>query len=237
MKYKILILLIISFLLGNATFCQDRQVGVSFKKSFVDKDFTPDKIYYKQTGQKISEKELLKLSQENPKMYFEREIDADGNVMRYYYDPNNQNGDSNRTSNTTVSENEAFPNFKLTTIDKKKIELKNLQGKLVILRFELEANSFRFKKQEIEELDKKINALNNKEDVKAIIIFGCDEDEVRKGFDLNNSNFELVADGQNFIFKYDIHQFPSTLLIDQNGKLIRKYSYGENVNIEEHLNN
>lgn len=238
MKYKILVLLTISFLLDNATFCQDRQVGVSYTKSFVDKDLTPDKVYYKQTGKKISEKEFFKLSQENPKMYFEREIDAEGNVIRYYYDPNNQNGNSNRAINNTPAENDVFPNFKLTTIDKKKIELKNLQGKLVIIRFELEANSFRFKKQEIEELDKKINALNNKENIKAIIIFGCDEDEVKKGFDLNNSNFELVADGKNFFFKYNIYQFPSTLLIDQNGKLIEKYSYSdsENINLVEHLN-
>ena len=190
----------------------------------------------KETGLKVSKSEFLKLIQENPKIYFEREVDAEGNVIRYLYNPSNQNRSGNEILNANVSEKVAFPNFKLTTIDKKKIELKNLIGKLVILRFELEANSFRFKKQEIEELDKQINLLSNKDDIEAIIIFGCTEDEVRKGFNLTSSNFELVANGQNFIFKYDIHSFPSTLLIDQNGKLIENYSDSKSIIIEEHIN-
>jgi peroxiredoxin len=222
--------------MSNATLGQDSKVGVSFTRTFVDKDFDPGKVYYKKTGLKISLPEFRKLIQENPRIYFEREIDAEGNIIRYLYNPDNQNGSSDGILNANVSENVAFPNFKLTTIDKKKIELKNLIGKLVILRFEIEANSFRFKKQEIEELDKKINALNNKEDVKAIIIFECTEDEVLKGFNFKNSNFELVANGQNFIFKYNIHRFPTTVLIDQNGKLIENYSDSENIIIEKHLN-
>lgn len=222
--------------MSNVAFSQESKVGVSFKRTFVDKDFDPNKIYNKETGIKISKSEYSKLQQKNSRIYFEREVDEEGNVIRYLYDPSNQNGSDNGNLNANVSEKVAFPNFKLTTIDKKKIELKNLVGKLVILRFELEANSFRFKKQEIEELDKKINALSNKEDVEAIIIFGCTEDEVREGFNLNNSNFKLVANGQNFIFKYNIHRFPSTLLIDQNGKLIENYSDSEEIIIEEHLN-
>lgn len=236
MKDKIVIVLIISLLISNSALGQNNEVGVGFTKTFVDKDFDPNKIYYKETGLKIPISEFHKLTQENPKIYFEREIDADGNVIRYLYDPSNPNGSGNGNLQTAVSENVVFPNFKLTTIDKKKIELENLIGKLVILRFELEADSFRFKKQEIEELDKKINATSNKEDVEAIIIFGCTEDEVRKGFDLNNSNFELVADGQDFIFKYDIRRFPSTLLIDKNGKLIGNYPDSDTIIIEEHIN-
>lgn len=236
MKGELLIVLMISFLMSNAILAQDSIIGVNFTRTFVDKDFDPNKVYYKETGLKVSLSEFRKITQENPKIYFEREIDAEGNVIRYLYNPGNQNGRGDGILNANVSENVAFPNFKLKTIDKKKIELKNLVGKLVILRFELEANSFRFKKQEIEELDKKINSLSNKENVEAIIIFGCSEDEVRKGFNLTNSNFELVANGQNFIFKYNIHQFPSTLLIDKNGKLIENYSDSENIVIEEHIN-
>lgn len=236
MKYKIIIFLIISLLINNTTFGQSSNIGVNFTKTFVDKDFDPGKVYYKESGLKVSDSEFLKISRDNPKMYFEREIDEEGNIIRYIYDPNNQNPRTIGTLKAMVSENGEFPNFKLTTIDKKKIDLKNLRGKLVILRFENEANSFRFKKQEIEELDNKINALNNSEKVKGIIIFLCSEDEVRQGFTLNKSNFELVANGQNFIFKYDIHQFPSTLLIDQNGKLIENYPFSEDIVLEEHLN-
>ena len=58
---------------------------------------------------------------------------------------------------------------------------------------------------------------------------------MRKGFDLENSNFELVANGQNFIEKYGISRFPSTVLIDQDGKLIEKYFYSEDITLKEHI--
>lgn len=235
MKGKILFALLVSFLMCNSAFSQEDMAGGSFRRTFSD-IIDINKVFYKETGLKISESEFLKLIQENPGAYLEREYDEEGNVIRYLYDPNDQNRSGNRTVNGNVPKNAAFPNFIFTTIDKKKIELKDLTGKLVILRFELEMFGFLLKKQEIEELDKKINALSNKEDVEAIIIFGSTEDEVRKGFDLTNSNFELVANGQNFIFKYGINFFPSTLLIDQNGKLIENYSDSNSIILEEYLN-
>ena len=234
---KILTVIIILLLLGNTTFSQVSKIGVNFTRTFADKDFDLDKVYFKDSGLKISKEEFFKITRENPRMYYEREVDEEGNVVRYIYDPANQTPRTTGNIKAMVSENGEFPNFKFTTIDKKRIELKNLRGKLVLLRFELEANSFRFKKQEIEELDQKINELNNKEDVEAIIIFQCSEEEVRQGFTFKNSNFDLVANGQNFIFKYDIHHFPSTVLIDQNGKLIENYSFPDDINFSEHLNN
>jgi len=231
MKGKLLILLTISFMITNLALGQESKAGENFTRTMVDKDFSPDKVYYKQTGGKMPLSEFRRITQ--GRVYFEREINEEGHVTRYFYDPNNQ-------QDKTVSPlpgNAVLPNIKLTTIDKKQIELKNLIGKLVILRFELEANSFRFKKQEIVALDKKINALSNKKDVEAIIIFGCSEDEVRKGFDIDNSNFKLVADGENFIIKYGIHNFPSTLLIDQNGKLIENFSSPESIILEDYLEN
>jgi len=223
MKAKLLIVLTISFMITNLT------LGQSLMRTMVDKDFSPDKVYYKQTGGKMPSSEFRRITQ--GRVYFEREIDEEGNVIRYFYDPNNQ---QNRIL-STLPENTLLPNFKLTTIDNKRIELKKLNGKLVILRFELEANSFRFNKQQIAALDKKINALSNKNDVEAIIIFSCGEDEVRKGFDIDNSNFKLVANGENFIIKYDIHTFPSTLLIDQNGKVIENFTNTENINLDDYL--
>jgi hypothetical protein len=99
----------------------------------------------------------------------------------------------------------------------------------------MEAKGNRFKKQDIELLDKKINALSKKEVVEAIIIFQSAEDEVREGFDLANSNFKLVANGVKFMIKYAIRQYPSTLLIDQNGILIGYFSDLDNLNLEEYI--
>jgi hypothetical protein len=229
------LVLIISMWIGYTVYSQNSTVGGSFIKAYTDKDFSPNKVYYKGTGNKVTESDFRNLSKDNQKMYFEKEIDEEGNVIRYLYDPDNQNRSDTETSNVNVSENSTFPNFKVTTIDNKKIELKSLAGKLVILRFEFEANSFRFNKQEIVELDKKINALDNKEDVAAIIIFNCSEDEVRTGFDLKDSNFELVANGLNFVSKYNIHRYPTTLLIDPAGKYIEQYSSSDHIILKDHL--
>jgi cytochrome oxidase Cu insertion factor (SCO1/SenC/PrrC family) len=201
----------------------------------VDKDFDISKVYNKETGVEVSKKEFGTLVKENPNLFLEREINEAGNVVRYLYDPKNPNGNSELTTEADTSVIGTFANFKLTTIGGTKIELSKLKGKMVILRFELSATDFHFKKQEIQELDKQINELGNKNTVKAIIIFQCSESDVRKGFDLQDSNFELVANGQNFIDKYGISRSPSTLLIDQNGNLIEEYYYSEDIVLKEHL--
>ena len=229
MKVKLLIVLTILFIICNLTLGQESKVGTNYTRTMIDKDFRPDKVYYKETGEKMPFSEFRRITQ--GRVYFEREVDEEGHVTRYFYDPNNQ---KDRTV-STLSENAILQNIKLTTIDKKRIELKNLIGKLVIIRFEQEADSYRFKKEEIAALDKMINALSNKNDVEAIIIFECSEDEVRKAFDLENSNFNLVAEGRNFSIKYDIHNYPSTLLIDQNGKLIENFLNVEDVVLEDYL--
>ena len=235
MKNKLLIVLFIVFIFSIPNYAQERVVGVSYTKTTVDNNFHINKVFYKQTGRKIPVNEFHKLVKENPNLFLEKEFDQEGNVVRYLYDPNDQNENRIQAQNKNIPIKSDFPNFKLTTIERSEIEMKDLEGKLIILRFELFANDFRFKKHEIQELDKKINASENKEDIKAIIVFQCSENEVRKGFDLKDSNFELVANGQNFIDKFGISRFPSTLLIDQNGNLINRFSYSEDIILEEHL--
>lgn len=229
------IILIITLFCVNTIQSQEEAIGVNWSKTFVEKDFSNTKLYNKKTGIEISKKQFGMLVQENPNLFLEREIDEAGNVIRYLYDPNNLNSHEKQALNGSATSKDNFPNFKLKTIDGTEIELSKLNGKIVILRFELVATDFHFKKQEIQELDEKINALENKNTVKAIVIFQSSESDVRKGFDLANSNFELVANGQNFIEKYDISRFPSTVLIDQDGNLIEKYFYSEDITLEQHI--
>jgi len=223
--------MVLSLIYCGNTYSQNQQI----KRSFVDKDWNINKVYYKATGAKVSESDFYKINQEHPRLHLEREIDEEGHVMRYLYDPNNQTVSDKPNLLTNIPEKGTVPNFKLTAIDGKKIELANLQGKLVILRFEQGASDFRFKKNEIADLDKKINSLKNKDNVEAIIIFQCPEDEIRKGFDLKDSNFKLIPNGQNFAIKYDVHFYPSTLLIDQSGKLIKVYFNSEDINLDQYI--
>ena len=176
--------------------------------------------------------------EDNPSVFLEKETDDEGNVLKYIYDPNNQNGDgAKKILDSYISGDVPFPNFKVTTIDGEKIELKDLKGKLVIIRFEGQGIALKFNKPIIEILDEKINALDNKEEVEAIIIYQAPEDEVRENVELPHTNFKLVADGRKIAQKYYLNQTALTLIINQDGKLIDIYRNVYKIKLEDYLSN
>ena len=236
MKSKLILALLFSFLMANAVVGQEKEIIVSEHERRYVSDFDLNKVYHKETGQKISELEFSKIVNDNSRAFFEKETDDEGNLIRHLYDPNNQIDGGDKIMNTYITEDVPFPNFSVTTIDNEKIALKDQIGKLTIVRFELATKTFQHKKHEVEALDKKINALGLQEDVEAIIIFRSPEDEVREAFNLTNSNFKVVANGYKIIQKYYINRFPTTLLIDQNGGLIGIYTDSGEIELEEHLN-
>lgn len=190
------IILIIIIFSTCSIYSQKDTFSVSWTKTTLDKDFDISKVYNKGTRVQISKKEFGTLVRENPNLFLEREINETGNVVRYLYDPKNPNSNGKLDMEADTSVIGSFANFNLTTIDGTKIELSKLNGKMVILRFELSATDFHFKKQEIQKLDEQLNELGNTNTVEAIIIFQCSENDVRAGFDLQHSNFELVANGK-----------------------------------------
>lgn len=77
----------------NASICQVKLSSeIAQRKSYVTK-FDKSKVFYKKTLHKIPDPELLKIVEDNPRTFFERETDDEGNIIRYLYDPNDQNGD------------------------------------------------------------------------------------------------------------------------------------------------
>lgn len=221
MKSKIVLALLFSFLMTNVVVSQEKERTVSPQRKYYVDEFNKNEIYYKETGQKIPYSEFFKIAEDNPRIFLERETDDEGNIIRQLYDPNDQSGDgAKKILDSYISGDVPFPNFSVTTIDGEKIELKDLNGKLVIILFESQGRALKFNKRIIEELDEKINALNSKENVEAIVIYRASEDEIREDVKLTNSNFKLVADGSMIALKYYIYQTPTVLLIDQNGKLI-----------------
>ncbi len=238
MRSKISLILLFSIYMTSAMIGQEKlSREISQRKTYVTK-FDKSKVIYKETGQKIPNSELLKIVEDNPRVFLENETDDEGNVLRYLYDPNNQNVDSaKKILDSYISGDVPFPNFRVSTIDGEKIELKDLKGKLVILRFESKLIGLQFNKPWIEELDEKINALVNKEEVEAIIIYQASEDEIREDVELTDTNFKLVADGRKIAQKYYINQTPTTFLIDKNGKLIGIYRNIYKIKLEDHLSN
>ncbi|WP_299394540.1 redoxin domain-containing protein [uncultured Gelidibacter sp.] len=233
MKHSIFNILMAILLISTTTYSQQGVIGISYTKSYVDKDFHVSKVYYKGTNTQVPEETFNQLVEENPNLFLESVIDSEGRITRYLYDPNLK--DSEFQTITDSPQKGSFPNFKLTTISNDTIILSELKGKIVILRFEMEATTFRFKKHEIQELDDKINGLANKDSVAAIIVFDTSKSNVEKGFDLKDSNFKLVANGRNFIEKYGIKYFPSTLVIDQNGSLIDIFRHVDEIDLESYL--
>jgi peroxiredoxin len=214
----------------------------SQEKNKITKEFTVSeiakidysKIYDKKTGEIISKKEFHKLIKQNKNYTLEKVIGFDGNIKKYLFTGNLKNNILKRGVNQRPKKGELFPNFKLKTIHNKTIELTNLKGKIIILRFELFADNFRFKKQEIIELDNQINKLG-KENFNSIIIFTSSKDEILKGFNISNSTFDLVSNGMNFNERYKITNYPSTIVIDKFGKLIGYFKKSNEINLQEIL--
>ena len=229
------IILFLTIAINTLSYSQDKQVFVSRTVKKEKTVLDPDLVYHKITGEKISEKEFRQLVKINPRLNLEGEYDARGKIIRYNYDPDNQNVPPRRYPYSVAPKDKTYPNFILNTIIGEQIELEKLRGKLVIVRFELFSSGFRFKQNEIEELDQKINALQNKEEVESIIIFSESKEAVERGFPLTNSNFKLVTDGDRFFDKYQIDRFPMTALIDKEGNLIDYFKYSEDIDLKNHL--
>ena len=234
MKKKILIALL--FFTVLITFGQEKTVSRKFKTSRIEKiDFS--KIYNKKTGKKIKKKKYITLKKNNPNLQLERIIGVNGEIVKYLLDLSIINNSPRNYRTKPIIKGELFPNFIAKTINKRIIELNSQKGKVVILRFELEANSFRFKKKEIKQLDNLINKIKRKkEKVKAIIFFASNELDIKQGFDLQNSNFEIISNGYNFQEKFSITRFPTTIVIDKNGKLIDYYNYIDEINLTHLVN-
>lgn len=231
MKKNFLIILLCS--IASVTFGQKKTITQKFTTTQVEKiDFS--KIYDSVTGNKMKKKDYIKLLENNQNIESEKIIGTDGKIVKYLISVSKTNNLPINYRKKPILKGELFPNFIAETINKRKIELNKLRGKIVILRFELEANSFRFKKQEIKQIDNLIDKIKNKsEKVKAIIFFASDKLDITKGFDLPNSNFELIPNGLNFQEKYSITRFPATIIIDKNGKLVEYYKFIDDMNLKE----
>ncbi|MFD0836547.1 redoxin domain-containing protein [Mariniflexile aquimaris] len=232
---KNLLTILTLFLFSHQLVAQELNSN-TFTITKVDSEFKIDKLYNKQTGKKISKKEFDILIENNPNLSLESVYDKYGKIIKYYYDSNSTNNNIKRSGNAQPENGKMFPDFVLKTIDNKKISLNDLKGKLIVLRFELFADNFRFKKNEIVELDTKINETNRKSEIESIIIFTTPKEEILKGFDIKNSNFKLVPNGSGFHNSCHITRYPTTMIIDKNGNLIDSFKIIDDINLIELLN-
>lgn len=231
-KFLILVFCCLPFSLISQT-----TLSIPYTVTKVDTSLDPDKVYDFYTGQKIPEKDLRKLVKKNPKLHIYPYYDIYGKPVKHYVDQNGSGIRTKMSANTKPEEGKPIPNIEVRTIEKETINLKALKGKVVILRFEIESNTFRFKKDEIADYEQMINDSGRNSEIEAIIIFRSSKAEVLQGFNPKFSNFHAVSDGEGFQFMYNIDRFPSTYLIDKNGILVNKYYTPDKNELKRALDN
>ncbi|MEQ9090110.1 MAG: redoxin domain-containing protein [Balneola sp.] len=229
MKINLLALLIIITIFGCVSSSQERVFEVKRSETTIQK-LDLSKIFYKESDTRIPEDTIRKIINKNPRLSLERKYDDEGNIYKYLYDPDDQNVNSLSLRKRNFVTEGLFPNFRVKTIDGKEIELKSLTGKLVILRFDFFSEDPKFKKHEIDELDKKINAFGQQK-IQAIIFFGSSIKETINGEDFTGSNFDLVADANNFFAKYGITRFPFTVILDEKGNLLDNFAESDKIDL------
>ncbi len=231
------IVLLISVFIINFQLVAQEQIGVQQVRKTIDYEFSIDKLYNKKTGERVSDKEFQALLIKNPNIQIERVYNNKGNIVKFLYDPDKTDSSSVMISEKSVKVGAYYPELIFKTIHGAKIKLKDLNGKMVILRFEMEADTFRFKKHEIEEMDQGIHETERGSEIEAIIIFDATKQQIIDGFDLKNSNFKLVPNGFNFQRKMNISTFPTTVILDKQGRLIEEFpGTSEGIDVLELLN-
>lgn len=223
--------IIVALLFLSQTIYAQKTISKSYTITREDNSFSISKVYNKETGKKVKPKKFKELIEKNPNLPLEPVYNKKGEIIKYFYNPELRNAKKIKYRANPPEIGEDYPNIEFKTVDGKTIELANLKGKLVILRFELDALGFRFKKNEIDELDKKINDSGKKEEIEAIIIFAAPKKDVEKGFDQADSNFNAVANGSNFQDILQIKRFPFTVVIDKQGKLLDYYNMSDRIDI------
>ncbi|GMN05709.1 hypothetical protein MTsPCn5_10980 [Croceitalea sp. MTPC5] len=117
------------FYSGLAQEVKYEQGGIGYSKSFIDSEFSYDKVYDKHSGRKLEGNEVNSLIKKNPRFLLEKVYDEEGRVVKYLYDKTAQ---AFGPQNISISKS-SFDKFTFATIDDRKISLHELTGKLVLI--------------------------------------------------------------------------------------------------------
>ena len=233
-KYFFLSVFVLLFFQGysqesNQVFSRERTV-TRISTRTIDVDL--NKVYNKNTGEKMIPEKVEQLIRNNSKIRLEPYYGNDGKVSRFYYFPEAASG-KKIAATEIIEAGKPFLEFKMKTTEGKMVWLKDLKGKLVVLHFTLDAMYFRY--DELENLDKKINTLYRKEDVEALVLVESSATSLAPKFDLKISNFELVNEALGFVRKFGLRRLPSTVVIDAEGKLLGIFKRVEDIDLNSYL--
>jgi hypothetical protein len=194
-----------------------------------------DKIYHKQTGKQLSEKEINEIIQEYPQTSFDLAINKYGEIDHYEYDPNKIKSGTNKDISARPKSGEAFPPFSMKSIENKILDSEKISGKNILLHFQLDFNKPFFFDQALKDANELINELPNKAELISIVLSNGSKKDILKEIDTSIYNMDFVSDGQNFSLKYRVLNYPSFILINKKGQLVSYYDADELDKVKAYL--
>lgn len=200
-----------------------------------DHEFNENIVYDKKTGEKISPGEFRKIIKENPRVRLGKVYNEKGEIEKYLLDREPPTGNITMSNHQSNGNGNVFPDFVFRTIDNQKIRLSDLAGKTVIIRCEVSPGGPSFREAEIKNLEASVSRLKKKADVLMMIVFRSSKKEILANLDAEDYHSAFVPDGMGFFIRNNIKRYPSTLVIDKNGKLVNTYYHSRDIDLPEIL--
>ncbi len=213
-------LFLLSLLLSSMCIVQ-AQSGVISIKSAAERI---DKVLDKKTNQLLSDEQIHDLVRKHPNIIFDYEITKYGTKenLSIHSDSIRTGAFDRMGKYPALKQGEKVHEFVFKTLNGETFSSENLQGKYIIIRFDLVPTGRFFNQKHLIELDHQIGELANTEQVQAFVCF-MERDESQ--FDeLQLTSLNIVPDCSLFLEKFGIPTTPTTLLFDTEGKLIGSYS-------------
>lgn len=234
MKIKIALIVALIFF-SNQLFSQN--VSQTVRKQSYRINLKNRIICYKESKDRISEKEFHKLIMANPRLVLEPVIDEYGTVEVFLVDTLRTDNKFRLDLSKRVKEGERFPPFYMKSITNKFIDSRKLNDKLILIRFDLPFMQPYNKGSNRSDFGELVAELQEIANIEAIIITESTRKEVSLeiGGSGNSYSAEIVPNGKYFSHRYLVVQFPSMILVGKNGRLISYYDNNDFVRLKSDI--
>ena len=179
------------------------------------------------TGESITKRAFNARIKENSKVALEPVYGVYGEIDHFLLDTKNTDGIISIDTNQRPAPGESFPPFIMKNTAQETVAFGELRGQYILLYFELMFHSPVFDSARFETHQTMFRQVSNAAPFQSIILTMSTKKQLENTIDPKNYPSHLVTNSQNWMFKYYIDQYPTGILIDKNGYLIRYYHPSE----------
>ena len=190
-----------------------------------------EQLFNKQTGEKMTGEQLYHLMQERPGISLETIYNRYGEPEKFYYDPENPFYKKNKDPNLIPQVGQEFPLFSFRDIQGQLHHAEELRGGWVVLYFFPILEAIREKDWiDISEQMKTLTESGIKVEAFGVFATSKDPEPVVGQY---QEQITLVNNGHGFFDLYHLATFPSTFVIDPEGKIVASWSNSDAINLLE----